>query len=356
MTLDRRSLLVGGLATPLAASLTAPALAEGSAPVFIGDMHYHLFFFGKTPATVTPLRRTMAAGNATLVSWSLVGDVPWLRPAKGGFKQTGSPKNPGESLTWFDQELARIKTHLTAQNLKVATTAAHLDLALKGEPHVVLSVEGATFVDEDIKPLQKAYDEGIRHIQLVHYIRNPIGDFQTEKPQHQGLTSFGREVIAECNRLGILVDLAHCTHTAVMQALEASKAPMVWSHSSVTRGRMPAYSMPVWQARQLSLDGAKAIAAKGGVVGLWALRADVGRSIESYADRMTQMADWLGEDHVAFGTDLNALANPVVTSYADLQRVVRHWQRRRVDPARIRKLAIENYANVLRKAFAARTA
>lgn len=354
--MDRRQLLIGGLATPLAATAATRALAEGSTGYYIGDMHYHLFFFGKNPAPSNPLRRMMARGNATLVSWSLVGDVPWLKLAKGGFTQKGLPKNAKEPVTWFDEELARIKKHLDEQQLKVVRTADDVDLAVKGEPHVVLSVEGATFADGDLAPLAAAYEQGIRHIQLVHYIQNPIGDFQTSKPRHQGLTKFGEDVIAECNRLGILIDLAHCSNDAVMRALEVSKAPMVWSHSSVTRSRKPTWTMPIWQARQLSLEGAKAIAAKGGVVGLWAMRTDVGRSIEAYADRMTELADWLGEDHVAFGTDLNALANPVVASYADLQRVVTHWHRTNVPPARIRKLAIENYASVLRQAFAARTA
>lgn len=355
MSMDRRQLLIGGLATPLAASAATSVLAEGS-NFYIGDMHYHLFFFGKNPAQSNPLRRMMARGNATLVSWSLVGDVPWLKLAKGGFAQKGLPTNPQEPVTWFDQELARIMQHLEAQKLKIVRTADDIHLALKGEPHVVLSVEGATFADGDLAPLTAAYDKGIRHIQLVHYIQNPIGDFQTRKPEHHGLTKFGADVIRECNRLGILVDLAHCTQDAVMQALEISKAPMVWSHSSVTRDRKPTYTLPIWQARQLSLEGAKAIADKGGVVGLWAMRTDVGRSIEAYADRMLELAEWLGDDHVAFGTDLNALANPVVTSYADLQNVVRYWQAKQIPSERIRKLAIENYANALQAAFKARTA
>lgn len=355
MSMDRRQLLIGGLAAPLAATSATTALAEGS-NFYIGDMHYHLFFFGRNPAQSNPLRRMMARGNATLVSWSLVGDVPWLKLAKGGFAQKGLPKNPTEPITWFDDELARITQHLDAQKLKIVRTSDDIQLALKGDPHVVLSVEGATFADGDLAPLTAAYDKGIRHIQLVHYIQNPIGDFQTRKPQHHGLTKFGTDVIRECNRLGILVDLAHCTQDAVMQALEVSTAPMVWSHSSVTRARKPTYTMPIWQARQLSLEGAKAIADKGGVVGLWAMRTDVGRSVEAYADRMLELADWLGEDHVAFGTDLNALANPVVRSYADLQNVVRHWQAKNVPSDRIRKLAIENYANVLQAAFKARTA
>ena len=53
----------------------------------------------------------------------------------------------------------------------------------------------------------------------MHYIRNALGDFQTERPQHGGLTELGKKVVQECNRLGILVDLAHATADAVTQAL-----------------------------------------------------------------------------------------------------------------------------------------
>ena len=235
-------------------------------------------------------------------------------------------------------------------------TPEDVDLAVKGDPHVVLAIEGATFVDDDLGQLKSAYDQGVRHVQLVHYIKNTIGDFQTERPSHKGLSSFGKAVVAECNRLGILIDLAHCSGDAVMQALAVSKAPMVWSHSSVTRSGKPNWSMPVGQARQLTLEAAKAIAEKGGVVGLWALRSDVGATPEAYADRLAEMADWLGDDHVGFGTDMNALAGPAIASYAGLRRVVQLWERSNVSETRIRKIAIENYARVLRQAFASRQA
>jgi membrane dipeptidase len=113
--------------------------------------------------------------------------------------------------------------------------------------------------------------------------------------------------------------------------------------------------MPVWQARQLSYDGAKAIAEKGGVIGLWALGADVGKGPESYAKRITEMVDWLGEDHVAFGTDMNALSSPAIDSFADLRRVVRILSNGMPD-ARVRKIAIGNYARVLKEAFTAKQA
>jgi membrane dipeptidase len=297
----------------------------------------------------------MAAGNATLVSWSLVGDLRWLGRSPRGLVQKGTPGR-GEAVAWFQAELARIKSYIAAQNLKIVRTPADVDLALRGDPHIVLSVEGAAFVDDDLGQLKVAHDAGIRHIQLVHYIRNSIGDFQTAPPQHNGLTAFGRSAIEECNRLGILVDLAHCSEEVVTAALGVSKAPMVWSHSSVARARQPHWSMPALRARQLSLPTARAIAGRGGVIGLWAIRSDVGQTIGAYADRLAEMADWLGEDHAAFGTDMNGVASPVVSSFADLQRVVDHWRDRNTSEGRIRKLAIENYARVLKQAFAARQA
>src|SRR5581483_5646936 len=349
--MDRRQLLKAGLGLPFV--LAGSARAE--VPIFIGDMHYHLFFQGRNPAASNPLARNMAGGNATLVAWSLVGDLPWMGLSARGFTQKSVPK-AGEPVSWLQRELARVKAHLAEQNLKIVKGPQDVDLALKGEPHVVLAVEGASFLDDDIGQVQAAYDHGIRHIQLVHYIRTTIGDFQTERPQYQGLSEHGKKVVQECNRLGILVDLAHSTGDAVAQALAISNAPVVWSHSSVTRTRTPQWTMPAWQARQLSLEGAKAIAAKGGVVGLWALRTDVGPTVESYGDRLSQMADWLGEDHVAFGTDMNGLLGPVMANYADVRRVVDHWQQQRMREARIRKVAIENYARVLKGAMAARQA
>jgi membrane dipeptidase len=348
--MDRRQLLKAGLALPL---VSTGAAAWAKDPIYIGDMHYHLLFLGPNPASRSPLAKTMAGGKATLVAWSLVGDLPWMMVTPKGFKQKSVPKS-GETVKWFQDELGRVKAHIAEQGLKIIKTPADIDLALKGDPHVVLAVEGASFLDDGPAHLQAAYDRGVRSIQLVHYIKNAIGDFQTEPPQHQGLSELGRKVVQECNRLGILVDLAHSTPEAVAQALAVSKAPVIWSHSSVTRTRQPHFSMPAWQARQLSLDGAKAIAAKGGVVGLWALRTDVGGGPEAYADRLSEMADWLGEDSVAFGTDMNGLIGPAIGNYAELRRAVDHWEQRRMPEPRIRKLAIENYARVLRQAMSAR--
>jgi len=355
--MDRRQLVKAGLQAGLACPLAYASRAFAQSPTFLGDMHAHFFFNEQGISKSGPVARILAGGNATLVAWSLVGDALWIGATPRGFAQKSVPK-AGDTLGWFQRELARIKRHITEQNLKIVRTPSDVELALTGVPHVALAVEGASFVEDDPGRLKIAYDLGIRHLQLVHYVGNTLGDFQTVRPEHGGLTDLGKSVIRECNRLGILIDLAHCTGGAVNQALAISKAPMVWSHSSVTAQRKPDWRMIAWQARQLSLEDAKAIARKGGVVGLWALRQDVGGTIEAYANRLSEMADWLGEDHVAFGTDMNGLGanNAVISDYSDLRRVVDYWQRRQVKRARIQRLAIENYARVLQTALGSREA
>ncbi len=350
--LSRREILAGAGA----ALLPDWAHAGDKAPIYLADMHFHLFFLGKRPARTQPLAANMAAGRATLVSWALVGDMPWLTITGGGIKPNGSPAKGG-ATAWLLDELGRVKQHLAEQKLSVVRTPADVERALKGQPHVVLSAEGATFADDGLSQLKAAYDLGLRHIQLVHFIANEIGDMQTARPKFGGLTDFGRSVVVECNRLGILIDLAHCTDRAVEQVLELSLSPVVWSHSSVQRRRPlfpPLFNS--WKLRQLPLDTAKAIAKRGGVIGLWALGADVGASVEAYTERILELADLIGEDHVAFGTDMNALSKPAVANFSDLGRVVAVMQSRGTADARVRKIAIENYARVLTAAMRARAA
>lgn len=344
--MDRRQFVTSGLALPLA---WAPR-ALANEPVFIADMHAH-FFMRQGEHKTTPIGQSMAGGRVSLVAWAISGDALWIGLQKGrGFVPKSEPK-PGDTFGYFQRELQRIKSQLSRQNIKVVRNARDVERARKGEPHVVLAVEGANFIEGDIRRVKLAYDLGVRHIQLVHYSRNTIGDYQTEKPVHGGLTELGRKVVSECNRLGILVDLAHATREGVAQALALSNAPMVWSHGSVTMGE-PRWDMIGWRARQLRLADAKAIASKGGVVGVWALRQDIGTGLDAYANRLNALAAQIGEDHVAFGSDLNGLGtSAIVKEFADLQTTVGHWQKSGVSAARIRKLAMGNYARVLSTAI-----
>lgn len=354
--MDRRQFVTGALVAPLLVS--SAASAQSLAPVPIGDMHFHSFFAG--PGGVPskhdsrPLSPMLAAGGATLIAWSLVGDmllVDWKT-----YKQKVEPK-AGEALGWFERELGRIKAHCAEQKLKFALAPSDIDRAVNGEPHIVLAVEGATFIENDPGRVKFVYDLGLRHLQLVHYVRNTIGDIQTLPYTTQGLTETGRQVVRECNRLGMLIDVAHCAPAVVRDVLALSTAPVVYSHGSIVRGPAAQPTAMIWKARQLPLDLAKAIAAKGGVVGFWALTLDIGSTVGDLATRMADAAQWLGEDHVAFGTDINGLGtNAILSTYADVRRVVEHWQQQRMPETRVRKLAIGNYARVLKAAMQARAA
>ncbi len=340
--MKRRDFLAAALVSPFALAGTTRAQTQ-----FIADMHMHSFF-AESHYHLRPLRAALTAGGATLTAWALVGDLLWLDTKT--YKQSSEPR-PGEAYGWFQRELGRIKAHILEQKLKIVRQASDIDEALRGSPHIVLAVEGAGFIENDIARVKAGYDLGLRHMQLVHYTRNTVGGFQTDSSD-QGLTEFGKQVVMECNRLGILVDLAHCTDAAVRDALSISRAPVVWSHGSVARGKSASSSGPLWRRRQISLDIARAIALKGGVVGLWSLATDVGKGVEAYGDRMLELAEWLGEDHVAFGTDINGLGPfGTLSGYADLRRVVDYWQHRGVSETRIAKLSIGNYARVLRAAF-----
>lgn len=356
----RRDVILGGLALPLALSVRARAQpAPRSAgtvaqrPIYISDMHFHSFF-GESKFHSRPLGKTLSDGQATLVSWSMSGDALWFS-TRDRYRQHSVPK-PAEVRGWVERELTRIKAHVREQKLKLALNPRDVDAALNGDPHIVLSIEGSYFI-EDPADVKFAYDAGVRHLQLVHFIRGPLGDFQTSPPEHNGLTELGQKVVRECNRLGMLVDLAHTAPATLDGALAAAKVPVIFSHGSVTAGATPHPGMVTWKARQITLDQARKIAKAGGVVGLWALSPDVGPTVEGYGARLLQMADWLGDQHVAFGTDINGLdRQATVTSYVDLRRVVEQWQQRRVPEARIRHIASENYARVLKQAMAARAA
>jgi membrane dipeptidase len=350
-SISRRSIVAGGLALPFAGP---SARAQQPTPTIpIADMHFHLRRSAAGEVEGTPLGAALAEGGATLVAVTFSSDGPWIERRERGIFQKSVPE-PGASFKRVQRLLSANRTLVAAQRLKLVTGPSDVDLALAGTPHVVLAIEGADFIEQEPARVTRARDLGLRHLQLVHYIRNSLGDFQTVEPEHKGLSPVGKAVVRECNRHGILVDLAHCTPAAVADALAVSKVPMVWSHSSLARpeAKPPHWSMVGWKARQLTLADARSIARAGGVIGLWALATDIGKSVDRYAQRLNELAEAIGEDHVAFGTDLNGLGPfAMMSTYADVRLAVDALRRLRVPEKRIRKIAIENYARVLKTAL-----
>jgi membrane dipeptidase len=123
-----------------------------------------------------------------------------------------------------------------------------------------MGMENGSPIEGKLENLQFFYHRGIRYITLAHALSNHIADSSyDENRQWHGLSPFGREVVAEMNRLGIMVDISHVSDEAFYQVLEISTAPVIASHSSA-RHFTPGFE------RNMSDEMIQALAAKGGVI------------------------------------------------------------------------------------------
>ena len=96
----------------------------------------------------------------------------------------------------------------------------------------MMGVEGGHQIGESIAALRQFYALGARYMTLTHTTNNALADSATDNPVHKGLTPFGRAVVTEMNRLGMLVDISHVTPEVMRQAIDLSRAPVMFSHSS----------------------------------------------------------------------------------------------------------------------------
>ncbi len=133
-------------------------------------------------------------------------------------------------------------------------------LQRQGKRAAFIGLENGYPIDEDLAMVKKYYDRGVRYITLCHSHDNDICDSSTdrENPEDNGLSDFGRQVVAECNRLGIMVDVSHLSDKSFFDVLKVTKAPVIASHSSV-RALCD-------HPRNLSDEMLKALASNGGVI------------------------------------------------------------------------------------------
>ena len=96
----------------------------------------------------------------------------------------------------------------------------------------LIGIEGGHQIGANLAALRQFYDLGARYMTLTHFKNNEWADSATDDPKFHGLTDFGRTVVHEMNRLGMLVDLSHVSDDVMRQALQASRAPVIFSHSS----------------------------------------------------------------------------------------------------------------------------
>jgi membrane dipeptidase len=261
------------------------------------------------PDVAAAMAAATAAGMAA-VTFSTVADLRVLRPDPVKGLTAARAFAPGEADADHARQLTGITTALAALAVPVARTAADIEAAhAGGRTAVLISCEGADFLAGRTDRLAAVRAAGASSVTLVHYRVNELGDVQTEEPVHGGLTAAGRDVVAECNRLGLIIDCAHATFETTMGVLAASRAPVMISHSHLDHaGR----SHP----RLLSDAHARAVAAAGGLIGAWPSGV-TSASLADFAAEIARLADLVGIGHVGVGTDLDANYKPVLRSYAD---------------------------------------
>jgi membrane dipeptidase len=167
------------------------------------------------------------------------------------------PEAVKQSLILIDHVRRLAEDH--PNEIVLATTAAEVRAAHKaGKFAALMGMEGGHMIDDSLAVLRDYQRLGVRYLTLSHSVNTNWADSSGDKPAHNGLTAFGKDVVRELNRLGVMVDISHVADKTFWDALETSKAPLVASHSS-----MRALS---GHPRNMTDDMIRALGAKGGVV------------------------------------------------------------------------------------------
>ena len=144
-------------------------------------------------------------------------------------------------------------------DLALAVTAADVRrVRLEGKIAALMGVEGGHMIANDLGVLRIYSALGVRYMTLTHFVNTDWADSSTDKPAHNGLTDFGKQVVREMNRVGMLVDISHVSDKTFYDALEVSEVPLIASHSSCRA----LCNSP----RNMTDDMIRALAAKGGVI------------------------------------------------------------------------------------------
>ncbi len=213
---------------------SADIVADVSAPLRIVDGHNDL------PYAMREVGYDFTGTDIANPQPQLHTDLPRLRQGQVG-AQFWSVYVPcslvgAAAVTATLEQIEAVYTMVAryADDLVLVTSADGLDAVLAEGRGIgsLVGAEGGHSIDNSLGVLRCFYRLGVRYLTLTHNENTDWADSATDEPVHGGLTAFGREVVAEMNRLGMLVDLSHVAPSTMHHALDASTAPVIFSHSS----------------------------------------------------------------------------------------------------------------------------
>ena len=190
----------------------------------------------------------------------------------------------------------------SADSVAIAYTPDDLyRLKREGKHALMLGIENGYALGLDAKRVEHFRQRGVVYMTLCHNGDNDLCDSARGNAEHAGLSALGRAVIGEMNRVGMMVDLSHAAESSFYQAIEASRTPIVCSHSSA-RALCD-------HPRNLTDDQLRALAASGGVAQVCLydgfLRKEGGATIDDAVRHICHMVSVAGIDHVGIGTDFD---------------------------------------------------
>lgn len=172
-------------------------------------------------------------------------DIPRLRAGCVGAQFWAvylPPTLTGSELVNATLEQIELIHHLVrrySEVLELALCATDIErIHSKGKIASLIGIEGGYIINNSTDMLKLLYDKGVRYLTLTCSHNTEWADSATDTPRHNGLTQFGRKVIKEMNRFGMIVDLSHCSEQTIHDALDVSEAPVIFSHSA-TRALVP---------------------------------------------------------------------------------------------------------------------
>jgi membrane dipeptidase len=344
------------------------------------------FDFADTTGTADPAKRKgpMHTDLARLAK-GRVGAQFWSVYVDAGLTEQQAVQATVEQIDVMKRILVR-----HPDRLEFVTTADGAAKAMKaGRIASLIGMEGGHSIGSSLGVLRQMYALGARYMTITHTKNTPWADSATDVPAHDGLTDFGRDVVREMNRIGMLVDLSHVSEATMVDVLEVAKAPVIFSHSGARTidgharnvpdavlarlkdngGIVMAVGFPTYlsekrrqwdaqrtaeQARLKALWPGDPTAAASGLTVWLEAHPEVKATVSDWADHIDHIRQVAGIEHIGLGGDYDGMeTGPVgaedVTGYPVL---FTELARRGYSQADLELIANRNIARVLRQAEA----
>lgn len=249
-------------------------------------------------------------------------------------------------LDKYNQEIKKL--HENGIDVLQVRTAEDAGNVLKHKAATLLAIEEGGAIDGSLEALRCLYELGVRAMTLTWSNRNDIADGINEEATGSGLTLFGKQVVAEMNRLGMLVDVSHISTAGFWSVIETSTKPIIATHSNA-KSLCP-------HPRNLNDEQIEALAQNGGLAGITFagqfLEEDWHNAcIESVYKHIDYMLNLIGnDDHIGFGSDFDGISHPPynIQGVQDYKPLIEYLSKYYSDET-INKITHQNVINLLQK-------